>query len=101
MDLVSSKELFGKDNSDNSSDENDSSNKDNASESLEIRGDELRCIFGHFKAVTGLKIYDRESDMGYNLLLSASEDFSVRVWALSCSDVSSDSILLLQFLDIN
>lgn len=78
-------ELFFTDDKD-SSDED--SNKQDKSDEARV---ELRSIFGHFKSVTGLKLHNTGSDKGYNLLLSASEDFSVRVWALCASDLA-DSI---------
>lgn len=63
-------------------------------------GSEVRSVFGHFKAVTGLCLHSTGSDKGYNLMLSSSEDFSVRVWA-TCSTHHADSIQILQCLDIN
>lgn len=60
----------------------------------------MRPIFGHFKPISGLRLHSTESDNGYNLLLSSSEDFSVRVWCV-CSTANADSIQILQYLDIN
>jgi hypothetical protein len=60
-------------------------------------------VCGHLKTVTDVKLTKLDNTPSHLLLMSASEDFSVRLWLINTSENSPGAkyIQLVHYLDVN
>lgn len=61
-----------------------------------------RKLYGHFKAVTCVKFINQKDSLYDRLLLTGSDDFSVRIWHTDVQyENSKEGIQLVMFLDLD